>query len=257
MLLRAMLNITRMGLVPALVLGCLVSTGCNRMRGLGSAGDPKTDDDKVFYALGVDIGKGIDVFSLTPAELEMVKAGLTDTVTKHPSKVDFDKTRPQIFEMAKKRQQARSEDEKKRGKEALDKAAKEAGVQVLPSGIVVKTLRPGTGASPVLTDTVKVNYEGRLVDGTVFDSSAKQNKPAEFSLQGVVPCWTQGLQQMKVGGKAQLTCPSEMAYGERGSPPKIPGGATLVFDIELVDLTHAAAAPVPTPAPGPAEPGKK
>jgi len=254
-----MLNMTRMGLVPALVLSCLVSTGCNRMRGLGPASDPKTDDEKVFYALGADIGKGVDVFSLSPAELEMVKAGLTDTVTKQPLRVDFDKTRPKIFEMAQKRQQARSEGEKKRGKEALDKAAKESGAHVLPSGIVVKTLRAGTGASPVPTDTVKVNYEGRLIDGTVFDSSAKQNKPAEFSLQGVVPCWTQGLQQMKVGEKAQLTCPSETGYGDRGSPPKIPGGSTLVFDIELLDLTHAAApAPAPAPAvPGPAGPAKK
>ena len=84
---------------------------------------------------------------------------------------------------------------------------------------------------------MKVHYEGRLVDGTVFDSSYKRNEPASFSLQGVVPCWTAGLQKMKVGEKAQLTCPSDAAYGDQGRPPTIPGGATLVFDVELLEVT--------------------
>ena len=103
-------------------------------------------------------------------------------------------------------------------------------------GLTYKSLREGTGASPVATDAVKVHYRGTLMNGTEFDSSYKRNEPASFPLNGVVPCWTQGLQKLKVGGKAQLTCPSDAAYGDEGRPPTIPGGATLVFDVELLEV---------------------
>ena len=215
-----------------------LSAGCNKMgAGGGSASaDPKTEDDKVFYALGLDIGKNIEVFALKPNEADMVKAGLTDAISHKKPKVDLDTVRPKIFEMAKKRQESKAGDEKKKGKESVDKAAKESGAQQLPSGMVVKTVRPGTGASPTAEDTVKVHYEGRLTDGTVFDSSYKRNQPTEFPLRGVVKCWTEGVQKMKVGEKAQLTCPADMAYGDQGRPPTIPGGATLIFDIELLEI---------------------
>jgi FKBP-type peptidyl-prolyl cis-trans isomerase FkpA len=233
----AMLKMTRIGMaVVALTIGTL-SVGCNKMGGGGGASaDPKTEDDKTFYALGLDIGKNVDVFGLKPAELEMVKAGLSDAVMHKKPKLDLDAVRPKIFEMARKRQEAKSGDEKKKGQESVDKAAKEANAQKLPSGMVIKTLRAGTGASPTADDTVKVHYEGRLTDGTVFDSSYKRNQPTEFPLRGVVKCWTEGVQKMKVGEKAQLTCPSEMAYGDQGRPPQIPGGATLIFDIELLEI---------------------
>jgi len=105
------------------------------------------------------------------------------------------------------------------------------------SGLVYGELRAGSGATPRPSDVVKVNYRGTLIDGTEFDSSYKRNQPAEFPLDRVVPCWTEGLQRMKVGGKARLVCPSEIAYGEEGSPPLIPGGATLIFEIELLGIS--------------------
>jgi len=108
------------------------------------------------------------------------------------------------------------------------------GAVTTSSGLVYRELRPGTGESPRATDTVKVNYRGMLIDGTEFDSSYKRNEPAEFPLDRVIPCWTEGLQRMKVGGQSQLVCPSAIAYGQRGSPPVIPGGATLIFEIELL-----------------------
>ena len=104
------------------------------------------------------------------------------------------------------------------------------------SGLIYRELRAGSGASPAATDTVKVHYRGTLIDGTEFDSSYKRNEPAEFPLNRVIPCWTEGVQRMKIGGKSQLVCPSAIAYGERGSPPVIPGGATLVFEIELLGI---------------------
>jgi len=114
----------------------------------------------------------------------------------------------------------------------LEKAAAEPGAVRTPSGLVYRELRAGTGTSPVSTDTVKVNYKGTLIDGKKFDS----NEGLKFPLDHVIPCWTEGVQKMKVGGKAQLVCPASIAYGASGSPPDIPGGATLIFEIELLGI---------------------
>ena len=102
-----------------------------------------------------------------------------------------------------------------------------------------RELKAGSGASPSASDVVKVHYRGTLVDGTEFDSSYKRNEPATFPLNRVIPCWTEGVQKMKVGGKSQLVCPAGIAYGDRGSPPVIPGGATLIFEIELLGIGGA------------------
>ena len=116
------------------------------------------------------------------------------------------------------------------------KAAKEAGAVVTASGLVYKSLKDGTGASPKATDTVKVHYRGTFPDGKEFDSSYKTGGPAEFPLNGVIKCWTEGVQMMKVGGKAKLTCPAAIAYGERGAAGVIPANATLVFEVELLGV---------------------
>ena len=119
---------------------------------------------------------------------------------------------------------------------ALAAAAKEPGAKVTASGLVFKSLRPGTGASPAATDVVKVNYRGTFPNGTEFDASAKHGGPVSFPLNHVVPCWTEGVQLLKVGGKAKLTCPSALAYGPRGAGGVIPPNATLVFEVELVGI---------------------
>lgn len=107
-------------------------------------------------------------------------------------------------------------------------------VKKLPSGVVVETARAGTGASPTADNTVSVHYRGTLADGTEFDSSYSRGQPATFALRRVVPCWTEGIAQLKVGAKAKLTCPADTAYGPRGIPGVIPGNATLTFDVELL-----------------------
>jgi len=119
--------------------------------------------------------------------------------------------------------------------DAAAKAAKEPGAAVMPSGLVYKSIKEGSGASPKATDTVKVNYKGTFPDGKEFDSS-KPGQPAEFPLNGVIKCWTEGVQMMKPGGKAKLTCPAAIAYGERGAGGVIPPNATLVFEIELLGV---------------------
>ena len=120
----------------------------------------------------------------------------------------------------------------------LDSAAREPGAVKMPSGLVFRTLTPGQGESPSATDTVRVHYVGTLVDGSEFDSSVRRGQPAEFRLDQVIPCWTEGVQRMRVGEKARLVCPAEIAYGAQGRPPVIPGGATLVFEVELLGVSR-------------------
>lgn len=118
----------------------------------------------------------------------------------------------------------------------LDAAAKESGAVVTASGLVYRSLKDGNGASPQASDTVKVNYRGTFPDGREFDSSYKRNQAIEFPLSNVIPCWTEGVQRMKVGGKAKLTCPSAIAYGARGAGGVIPPNATLLFEVELLAI---------------------
>lgn len=196
----------------------------------------KTEDDKTLYALGLALSRNLGTFNLTPAELEKVQQGLADGVLDRPSKVELETYAPKLQTMAKARAAAAADVEKKAAAEFLEKAAAEKGAKKTPSGLIITELKPGTGESPKATDRVKVHYHGTLRDGTVFDSSVKRNEPATFPLSGVIPCWTEGVQLMKVGGKSRLVCPSGIAYGDRGSPPVIKPGAPLVFEVELLEI---------------------
>ena len=118
----------------------------------------------------------------------------------------------------------------------LAAAAKEAGAVTTASGLVYRATQEGTGPNPAARDTVRVHYRGTFADGREFDSSFKRGQPIEFPLSGVIPCWTEGVQRMKVGGKARLTCPSAIAYGARGAPPVIPPNTTLIFEVELLGI---------------------
>jgi len=197
----------------------------------------KTDDEKTLYAIGYLVGsKNLTPFNLKPHEMEIVKRGFADGATGKKAQVEPDEQMDKIKALAQARSAAIADKEKSAGREFVEKAAKEPGAQKLPSGVVYKTLTAGKGQSPAATDKVKVNYEGRLTNGTVFDSSYKRGQPAEFGLNQVIKCWTDGVQKMKVGEKARLVCPSDIAYGDTGHPPTIPGGATLVFDVELLSI---------------------
>ncbi len=120
--------------------------------------------------------------------------------------------------------------------DAIDKAAKEKGAVKTPSGMVYVALKEGKGKSPTATSTVEVNYRGTLTNGKEFDSSYKRNQSISFPLNRVIPCWTEGVQMMKVGGKAKLVCPPELAYGARGAGSDVPPNATLIFEVELLNV---------------------
>jgi FKBP-type peptidyl-prolyl cis-trans isomerase FkpA len=221
--------------------------GCKGMGGGGGGNvELKTEDDKTLYTLGLMMGRNAKNFDLTASELAIVQRGLSDWVTGVKPAVEIDTYGPKIGQLSRARMTKKSEAEKEKGKTFLASAGKESGAETTASGLVFKTEKDGTGESPKPTDRVKVNYEGKLADGTVFDSSYERKQPAEFSLSGVVRCWTEGLQKMKIGGKAKLTCPSTIAYGDFGHPPKIPGGAALQFEVELLEIK----APETPPAPG-------
>ncbi|MCS6915461.1 MAG: FKBP-type peptidyl-prolyl cis-trans isomerase [Myxococcales bacterium] len=231
--------------LAALVCAALPLSGCNRQpaaSGSAPAVELKTEEQKTLYALGLIVGRNVTPFNLTPAELAIVQAGMRDQILGRQPQVELEVFGPRVNQLAMQRSRQRAEREKAGAKDFLDRAAREEGARRLQSGLIIKTLRPGTGPSPTAEDRVRVHYHGTLTNGAVFDSSVQRGEPAEFPLRGVIPCWTEGVQQMKVGEKARLVCPSQLAYGDEGRPPMVPGGATLIFEVELLDIVRGATA---------------
>ncbi len=216
------------------------------------ASQPKTDDDKVIFAIGEILSGSVKPFALSEHEMELAQAGFAAGMHGKKTGIDVDSFRPKIQVLLTARNAAGMARAKAAGKAYRDKVAAAKDTTTTATGIVMTTVKAGTGASPAAEDEVKVHYEGKLIDGTVFDSSIKRGQPATFKLNGVVPCWTEALQHMSVGGEALLVCPPELAYGDRGAPPSIPGGSTLVFRVELLEVVKAP--PPPAPAAVPAAP---
>jgi FKBP-type peptidyl-prolyl cis-trans isomerase FkpA len=222
------MRIIAVGLLALFVAGC---SGTKL-----SEAKLETDDQKTLYALGFAVSESLKPFALTEAEMVAVHAGLADGVLKEKPKVEMEKYGPMIQQLAEARMAKAAEAGKAAGAELLAKAEKEAGAIKTESGVVVQTLTEGSGPNPKASDTVKVHYQGTLTDGTEFDSSIKRGQPVTFPLGNVIKCWIEGVQKMKVGGKSKLICPPETAYGDRGSPPVIAPGSTLIFEVELLEI---------------------
>lgn len=198
--------------------------------------EPKSEDEKTLYALGLALSQNLAPFALSEAELELVKAGLTDGALGRARKVDLQTYGPKIQGLQQARAAVTAATEKKAGEAVLAKAAAEKGATKTASGLVVVVIKPGTGEAPQPTDRVRVHYHGTLADGTVFDSSVQRGEPAVFPVNGVIKCFAEGLQLIKVGGKSKLVCPSDLAYGDRGAGTRIKPGATLVFEVEVLEI---------------------
>ena len=173
---------------------------------------------------------------LSKTESAMMMQGLQDALDGTAIELDNAIYLPKLQALAKERQEQHLAQEAAASKSFLEKAAQAKGAQVTESGLIITELEAGSGENPAPTDTVRVHYHGTLRDGTVFDSSVVKGEPLEFPLNRVIPCWTEGVGLMKVGGKSKLVCPPEIAYGDRGAPPTIPGGAALTFEVELLDI---------------------
>lgn len=213
----------------------------------------ESDTDKEIYAIGLSLSRSLGTFNLSEAEVKVLEAGIADGIAGKTDKVDLKVYGPKIQELAKARAEQVAALEKKASEEFLKKAAAEKGAVKTDSGLIYSETTAGTGAMPKPESNVKVNYKGTLRDGTVFDSSYDRKAPVTFTLKQVIPCWTEGLQKMKVGGKAKLVCPSAIAYGDRGMPPVIKPGSTLAFEVELLEIVEKPAAAAPAPAaPAPA-----
>jgi len=231
-------------IVTLLTLTVLLLPGCSSSKvgdehadaASDASVEPTTDDDKAFYAFGLNLSQQLGNLRLSEHDLAMLKAGLTDGVLKKTPKIDAKQYQAKFQEIAKARMTAGAADEKKKGQEYVEKAAQEKGAQKTASGGVYIETQAGTGDQPAATDKVKVHYKGTLIDGTVFDSSIDRGQPATFPLNQVIKCWTEGIQLMKVGAKGKLVCPSDIAYGDTGRPPTIKPGSTLIFEVELLGI---------------------
>jgi FKBP-type peptidyl-prolyl cis-trans isomerase FkpA len=224
-----------------LALALAMVGGCSKGK------DPKTEEEKTFYSIGTMFGTRLTQLGMSDAELDALTTGLRDAAKGEKQKVDPMAYQQKIQDMFKSRMEKQSVDIKKKGNEFIDNFVKKEGATKTASGLAYKVEKEGTGATPKETDVVKVHYHGTLTDGTVFDSSVDRKEPVSFPLNRVIRGWTEGLQLMKVGGKTKFVIPSELAYGDAGAPPKISGGATLIFNVELIAI-EAAPAAAATPA---------
>lgn len=236
------------------LIGALLLTACNN-------NDPKkialeSDDDKTFYAMGYMLGGNLQRLSLSDKELSALYKGITMAAKNEKSEVDMAKFQNRIQEVFKARMDKVAAKEKEAGQAFLDKFVKDESATKTPSGLAYKVIKEGTGATPGAEDVVEVHYHGTLTSGEVFDSSKERGKTISFPLNRVIKGWTEGLQTMKEGGVTKFVIPADLAYGEAGAPPKIPGGATLVFEVELFKVTKAADANKPA-APAAKAPKKK
>lgn len=219
----------------SMLLISLFAVGCLK-DGANTVVKPKTDDEKTFYTLGQLESRRLSNFNLTDDELKVWFQGVKDGLAGKAGEVDMQEFSKEISKVSDSRSKAIASTEKEASKAYIEKMKKEEGAETLETGVVYTVVKAGEGNSPKAEDTVKVHYHGTLRDGVVFDSSVDRGTPATFPLNRVIPCWTAAVQKMKIGGKAKVTCPSDQAYGDRGAPPKIKPGATLTFDIELLEI---------------------
>lgn len=200
-------------------------------------GEFKSEEDKTFYYMGSNIGMNLSRMKLSDEEIDWVLRGLRDAAKGEAIKLDNQIYTQKIQALAEQRMASGAEEEKAAAQVYLDNMAAKEGAITTESGIVYRELIAGTGKTPAADAVVKAHYHGTLRDGTVFDSSVDRGEPFTAPLNKVIPCWKEAMTLMKEGGKSEVTCPAEVAYGDRGAGA-IPGGAALTFEVELIAVVE-------------------
>ena len=212
--------------------------------GAASAQVPDSEDGKAVYALGLAVAQNLKAFNLSADEVKILVSALSSGLANEKPALDFKIYKDKLDALAQSRMAARAATEREASAKFLADAASQKGAQKRASGLIYQETKVGSGEAPTSKDKVKVEYTGKRRDGSVFDSSVTRGKPAEFPLSRMIPCWTEGLQLMKPGGKAVITCPADLAYGDTGLPPgagdMIAPGAALRFEVELLGVEKGA-----------------
>ncbi|GBH19288.1 FKBP-type peptidyl-prolyl cis-trans isomerase [Pseudomonas syringae pv. actinidiae] len=230
-------------LAAAIALVGLVLAGCDKQ---ASTVELKTPAQKASYGIGLNMGKSLAQEGMDDLDSKAVALGIEDAVGKKDQKLK-DEELVEAFSALQKRSEERlakmSEEASAAGKKFLEENGKKDGVVTTASGLQYQIIKKADGAQPKPTDVVTVHYEGKLIDGKVFDSSVERGSPIDLPVGGVIPGWVEGLQLMHVGEKVKLFIPSDLAYGAQSPSPAIPANSVLVFDLELLGIKDPAAAP--------------
>jgi len=197
----------------------------------------KTEEDKTFYFIGTAVGSNLANLGLEGAEIDIVVQGIRDALAGDAIKLDEATYSARVNTLAQERAAAVAAVEKDAADAYIEEMAAEDGAIKTASGIVIREIVVGTGASPTADSVVKAHYHGTTRNGTVFDSSVERGQPFETGLGQVIPCWREAIPTMKEGGKSKITCPSDLAYGDRGTG-SIPPGAALTFEVELIEVVN-------------------
>ena len=220
----------------ALMTIAAIATGLLAGSPAMAQGAPQTNDEKAFYSIGSSMAGQLEMVKpISERELDLLVQGVRDAVASKTLAVEAKEGAALVKAMLKERQERAVGIEKSAADAFLAAEDAKKGAKKTESGLVYTEVKAGRGPSPVATDKVRVHYHGTLRDGSVFDSSVERGEPAEFPLNRVIPCWTEGVAMMKVGGKSRLVCPADIAYGNRGTG-RIPAGAALAFDVELIEI---------------------
>lgn len=232
-------------LAAAVALVSLVLAGCDSQTSSSSTStvELKTPAQKASYGIGLNMGKSLSQQGIEDLDPKAMSQGIEDALGKKEQKLK-DEELVEAFtflqQRAEQRMQALNEESAKAGKKFLEENAKKEGVTTTASGLQYEVLKKADGAQPKATDVVTVHYEGKLTDGSVFDSSVERGSPIDLPVSGVIPGWVEGLQLMHVGEKYKLYIPSELAYGAQSPSPAIPANSVLVFDLELLGIKDPA-----------------
>ncbi|MNF59760.1 FKBP-type 22 kDa peptidyl-prolyl cis-trans isomerase [compost metagenome] len=227
-------------LAAAVALVGLVLAGCDSQTSV----ELKTPAQKASYGIGLNMGKSLAQEGMDDLDPKAVAQGIEDAIGKKEQRLKDDEL-VEAFAFLQKRAEERmtalNAENAKAGKKFLEDNGKREGVVTTASGLQYEIVKKAEGAQPKATDVVTVHYEGKLTDGTVFDSSIQRGSPIDLPVNGVIPGWVEGLQLMHVGEKVKLFIPSELAYGEQSPSPAIPANSVLVFDLELIAIKDPAA----------------